>query len=584
MTIDNLSNELLLQIFEYIHSENYHQRDLCACLRVSQRWHHLALPIVWRNLHLDSNWQMLYNDRKGQSRNWVRDGYYPHNKCNTFCVTPLHLEQFSRCLELHESRLLDPLQWCRTLSLRFETFDERVTPENAMEIITILFRARNIGQLKIGLHIDEPEPESFDAFSLAWGLITRDLSYRKRLVLELVLQFSNYDLLPYNYPFVRLREILTSLTVATIRPLMDCLPPGELSQFKHLESLKVMQLGLHSIYSSSENYLFWKEVENLPLKFLEVTSPCPALKWNWHDERANLPTSIRILNVNYKEFDFFLRNPMDFVRQLPNLRSLRLISFYEIGQTHVEPADDPEFDRFPNESPHCFLCQSHVSTIYQLRDLNLSIKCGDATFRALILATPLLENLGISSRLTNDAVVFIVSHCKSLKEVAFVRDDVDYDDIEWDIGCDLEKKKVNCSGLVFFCKMKTLTKLFVNTIEWEPVQRVLEHWVMHLPLLKRVYCYHYSITTGHDFREPVRQGKEGSITMDDFLAEYGETKFCCLEEEARGISFPETPKWTHANTGEMTDWIIRSVKYDEDRREDYLDMEVLRSDLVNDSD
>lgn len=577
MTIDNLSNELLLEIFEYLHTENSHQRDLCACLCVSPRWHHLALPIVWRNLHLDSNWQMLYNGRKGQDGNRVTDGSYPDNKCNPFRVTPLHLEQFSRCLELHQSRLLDPLQWCRTLSLRFETFDGRVTTENALEIITILFRTRNIGQLMICLHIDDPEP--CDAFSLVWGLITRDLSYRKQLKLELVLEFSNDELLPYNYPFVRLREILTSLTVETIWPLLDCLPPGELSQFKHLESLKVLPFELNNTYSSRENYLFWKEVENLPLKFLEVTSPCPALKW-YHYGRPNLPTSIRILNVNYNELDFFLRNPMDFVRQLPNLRSLRLTSFYELGGSDAEPADDPEIDHFPDGSPRCFLCQSHVSTIYQLRDLNLSIKCGDATFRALILATPLLESLAIYNRVTNDDVVFIVTHCKSLKEVGFECEDVEYDGIECD---DIKKIKLNCSGFVFFCKMKTLTKIFLNTYQWHSVQRVLEHWVMHLPLLKRAYCGRY-ISTGYGFHDLVHQWKGGSITMGDFLAEYGETKLCCLEEEARGISFPETPKWTHANTGEMADWIRRSVKYDEDRRENYLDMEVLRSDLMNDRD
>ena len=583
MTIDNLSNELLLQIFEYLHSENDHQRDLCACLRVSPRWHHLALPIVWRNLHLDSNWQILRHDRKGQGgegqgRNRFRDGFYPYYyKYDHSRVTPLHLEQFSRCLELHESKRLDPLQWCRTLSMRFKIFDEQLTPENAAEIITILFRARNIGQLKICLHIDDPGP--FDALSLAWGLITRDLSYRKQLELELVLEFSNDELLPYNYPFVRIREILTSLTVESIRPLLRCLPPGELSQFKHLESLKVFPLDVNNVYSSRENYLFWKEVEKLPLKFLEVTSPCPALKWN-HDERPNLPTSIRTLNINYNELEIFLRNPMNFVRHLPNLRSFRLTSFYQLVDGDAEPADDQEIDHFPNESPHCFLCQSHVSTIYQLRDLDLSIKCSDATFRALILATPLLENLTVSYRITNDDVVFIASHCKSLKEFDFECEDSEYVDPQSD---HVDKIKVNNSGLVFFCKTKTITKIFLHSYKLELLRRVLEHWVMHLPLLKGVYCARY-IEPGDDFLDPVHQGKGGSITMGDILAEYGETKFCCLEEEARGISLPEKPKWTNANSGEMADWIRRSVKHDEDRGEDYLDVEVLRSDLMNDSD
>src|SRR5271154_3259289 len=138
--IDSLSNELLLEIFEYVYSPNHLQRTLCSCLRVSRRWHDLALPIVWKTLHLDLNWRKLHEINRNNRRFPTR---------THFPVTPLPLNKFCRSLELWEQKSLDPLQWCRHLSLCVESVDVSIVrTASTAELISILLRCNNLRRVQ----------------------------------------------------------------------------------------------------------------------------------------------------------------------------------------------------------------------------------------------------------------------------------------------------------------------------------------------------------------------------------------------------------------------------------------------------
>src|SRR5271154_5217069 len=367
-TIDSLSNELLLHIFEYVYSPNDLQRNLCSCLRVSRRWHDLALPIVWKALHLDINWQNLYEI----NRNIRRFPTVTH-----FPVTPLPLDKFCQSLELLEQKSLDPLQWCRYLSLSVNRVDvSTARTASTAELISILLRCNNLRRVQIYLKFNNENDVT--SFRLMWGLIVRHLS-RHQLNLQLTFAVETVtELSRYDYPFDSLCENLPSLDITTARPLADCIPRGELSRFAHLESLRIHPANIEADpYTSSENSLFWNEVRRLQLKHLDFVSGYPALTWNGHD-CAILPTSLLTLRIAFYENEDCSQTLMMVLRQLPNLEMLSLNPLYDPDEDPPgEPANAPEF--YPLWD--CQLCQRDVLTTYHLTTLNMGIECPSPAFK-----------------------------------------------------------------------------------------------------------------------------------------------------------------------------------------------------------
>src|SRR5271154_1212266 len=149
-SIDELSNELLVHVFKYLHSSHSTQTNLLSCLLVTRRWHHLALPIVWSTLHLDFDWKRLYESRKV-----LRELGEPGCGYNRLLVLPTRLDEFFRSLDLQERKSLDPIEWCTTLTFCITGIDHSVDTTSAAEIISTILRCNNVRDLHISLDLRE---------------------------------------------------------------------------------------------------------------------------------------------------------------------------------------------------------------------------------------------------------------------------------------------------------------------------------------------------------------------------------------------------------------------------------------------
>ena len=172
-TIDSLSNELLLQLFQYLDFIN-HERDVYSCMLVSRRWYDLALPIVWGTLHFDFDWKTSYYIRKEGIKPTIR-WHLPGHAMDFTRRIPLHLDQFRSSLERQEKKsVLHPLEWCRFLTLEVDTATLDFGATSTAEIVFILLRCNRIRNADIYLRLRDEN--TLPAFQFIWGLISRYLS------------------------------------------------------------------------------------------------------------------------------------------------------------------------------------------------------------------------------------------------------------------------------------------------------------------------------------------------------------------------------------------------------------------------
>ena len=545
-SIDKLPNELLAHVFEYLHSPVFPQTDLFPCLLVTRRWHDLALPIVWSTLHLDFNWKQLcqpYLKLHGRGER----GYV----VNSLSVVPLRFDEFCRSLELQERKYLNPLQWCKTLTLGV---NYRVDTASTAGIISTILRCNNVRDLQISLGLHETE--TLLAFRLTWGLIVRHFSRQQlsiRLDLSIDGRFSQYD-----SPIAGLQENVTRLNIYTNRNLTDCISPGDLLQFERLAELNVFSF-YTGMYTTIESAQFWDEVENLPLKHFRIRSNCPPLIWN--NGQASLPTSLQSLRIHLREHDHVLPDPSYFVRQLPNIRSLDLGSRPSQEDQFLDPDGGAELSPVPDSQRPCRLCQPlpHASTTHPLRILKLSLPCTSKSVQKIIAAAPLIEEIEFPTMSTNDDIVYLVSRCKNLKKVQ----------LNGGMSC-------NDLGLLFLCKAKTLIEIEIWSTKCHP--SVVEQWAIHLPKLQRVGCKaEFPVVWAEKGWEPIQ--------MDKFRAGYGTSEFCCLEEEIKDLLLIDTmERWSAENSEVMKEWLAKFVRGHGPPYRGYLDMMAMRSDLMSSRD
>src|SRR5277367_248736 len=294
-SIDNLANETLIQVFEYLHSPVFPQGDLFSCLLVTRRWHALVSPIAWQTLHLDFNWK-LYNGRTFHDEGEDVNPASIRVATNGLSVKPINFDQFWQSLKLFEQKSLNPLQWCRNLTLCIESGHvSNARTASTAELVSILLRCNELRQVQIYVKFKNAIDHDLWEFRLTWVQVVRHLSKQKQVSVQLKFE-TEAKLARYDYPFDDLRECLTSLIIRTKEPLADVIPCGQLSQFQRLKVLRLIPDNPDNPYSSSDKSLFWSEVEKLPLKELEFTTRYPAFKWNFN-QHAAFPTSIRTLRV-----------------------------------------------------------------------------------------------------------------------------------------------------------------------------------------------------------------------------------------------------------------------------------------------
>jgi hypothetical protein len=199
--------------------------------------------------------------------------------------------------------------------------------------------------------------------------------------------------------------------------------------------------------------------------------------------------------------------------------------------------------------------------VYPLRTLELSVACITEGFRAAILASPLLCSIKFPPRSTNDDILFVVSWCSALESVAFAKADQPF---------------INSHGLIFLCKAKQLDTISVDGLQWHHVEGILEHLAMQLPCLERITC-------DGDAKEFILKDTERweQIKLDSFVAGYGSSHFCCLEEEAMDIGLQDNPKLSPENSVNLKTWLCSYWKEEEGYSE-YLDVVAMREALMSD--
>ena len=102
---------------------------------------------------------------------------------------------------------------------------------------------------------------------------------------------------------------------------------------------------------------------------------------------------------------------------------------------------------------------------------------------------------------------------------------------------------------------------------------------MQLPCLDRI------IRDGDALKEFILKDTERweQVKLDSFVAGYGSSQFCCLEEEAKDIVLQDNSKWGPENSAlYLKTWICGYLKYDQESSYEYLDMLAMREALMSD--
>jgi len=479
----------------------------------------------------------------------------------------MHLQQLCRSLKLLEQKSIHPLRWCRNMSLCVTELDEPLAhTAGTSDLLSIFFACNNLRDVE--LYVRFREDSKLGDFRPVWGLMLGHLSKQRNLRVDLTLD-TEPALAAYDYPFDDLHSSLVRLTIITARSLTECIPRGELSKFEHLESLRIHP-DSGDAYTAAENSLCWKEIGQVQLKHLNFFSRRPALKWDNH-ESAILPSTLETIHISCRDYDGIDTNPIELLKQKPDLRSLSLTPLYDRTFANENERDNYERVRFPLPSPSCQLCRQQISATYCLTRLVLEINCPSAAFREIVSGCPMIEDLVMPSCLENDDLLCLVSKCKLLRELDFSCWEAPYENCLY-----------TAHGLAFLCEAKQLTHVSTNCLPLERIMPVLEHWAVNLAALKWLYvggfCY---CQTLEDRIKSCKDKSWEALTRNNHLNGYGTTAFCCLEEEARAINLPNVPRWSSERRAEMVDWISGFVG--RRGRREFIDMAAMRSDLMDDN-
>jgi hypothetical protein len=91
------------------------------------------------------------------------------------------------------------------------------------------------------------------------------------------------------------------------------------------------------------------------------------------------------------------------------------------------------------------------------------------------------------------------------------------------------------------------------------------------------------ITRDGDLKEFILKDTERwkQVKLDSFVAGYGPSQFCCLEEEAKDIVLKDNPKLSPENSVNLKTWLC-SYWEEEEGYLEYLDVVAMREALMSD--
>ena len=488
--IDTLSNELLLEIFRYLHLPQliYRQRHLFNCILVNRRWHDLAFPLLWRSLHLDLHWPTFNTDEPLEDQDDL-DELFDHpvgiRDRNELGVRPLHLEWVLRCIKRRQFHLdpprVSPYSFCRYLSIcaRDHTWSDLVPYDLESEILDvaqIVLACNKLKDVDIFLRASQvPAPE----FLMLWELVSRHLSKQPLSTFALNIDSLTLpDISPcfgFGAAFISFSTIchqVTHLSLTQRIRVLDLVFEGGLSNFKNLKSLEFfVEHGRGELdgisepvtflqpFSAGENEAFWKSIKKLPLEHIAFRNLFPALAWD--RTTAQLPPTLRnvVLNLPTRSDPTLMLIPL---RQLSDLTSLTVTNW------QILPPFMP--DRLPRHAPILPLGDLETFACKQFRSLHIDYRCPHGLLEKVAQQCPRLQEITFPWNTLDADILFIAKNCIDLKHVGL-------------------KTPVSSVGLINLCDATNLVSIALLR---DAMRNFNEHvatmWALILPELKRIIC------------------------------------------------------------------------------------------------
>jgi hypothetical protein len=298
-SVDDLSNEVLLLIFEELPRSFHSNTDLVSCVFVSKRWHALAITILWRTISVDS---LLL----GRHRS-------PESECTHYPPCPIMRTPFDGMEDLHPDHLAKA-ELCRNLCIR-------LGGDVLLDVQSFVLACKNLQSISMCVLSNASQE-----FQHAWKEITQHIAKLPTDHLETHLYMEQHlgdsILLDFNNTDPCLLRRLTSLKIHDEEVRL-----GELTTLlSHSINLKSFRYQFDNCYlrddwpvnvtPALERQHFWEVVQSLELEILSF--PVPWVSPYWEGGSATLPRSLREVSVVVPNFSTF--DPSIILQQLDKLR------------------------------------------------------------------------------------------------------------------------------------------------------------------------------------------------------------------------------------------------------------------------
>src|SRR5436190_12893282 len=265
--IEHLSNELLLEIFQYLHLPRLlrRQRYLFSCILVNRRWHDLALPLLWRSIHLDLFWYNFTEIGLFDADGGLYDYPIRMRDRNELGVRPVQPELLTRSLQRQQFKvhpLKNALSFCRYISIcaRDNTWSDNLTFDiqlDTLDVMSVVLACNNLRDVDIYLRTSqEPTYE----FRRMWAKIAEHLANLSLSTFSLHIDSLSFPLIPAAFGFdgspISFNLIADQITHLSLTQRMQVLTPvfeGGLKCFRNLVSLEFLLETGRGAYGSEDD-------------------------------------------------------------------------------------------------------------------------------------------------------------------------------------------------------------------------------------------------------------------------------------------------------------------------------------------
>jgi hypothetical protein len=429
--------ETLASIFELLYFPNISSPgDLHSCALVNRHWHNVAMPILWRTLHLDVDGKEVkdvlrdptrtgYKSIRGDEEIWSDWDQWldygntasPTTDCwgdnlprppyaNMLGVRPHNLDLLFRsaqCLSRQNRPFWmtynSPFQLCRKITISF--VDDLNSAENKNRIIFILSSCTKLLDFDMFLHLQKaPTPYERNA----WTILACRLSSQPLRTLRIRLKWAKLELLPIflnpsettNQPglsFDILRNRLTHLSLELDHPDVVIPPEANFSNFERLKFFAVYQCP--DYYSA--------KLPSKTIKRLLQSVQVEEMGFSWPLNIMTLPLTLTKLSIVTSMNGFHL---IPILKQLVNLEIFKS----KDAQHYWDNSD--EVQRIQNQS-----VEHEVIGCRRLRVLHFDGDIPKFFFQVVTSQCPLLSDINLTALVPEAEMCVGIDQCKALHSI-----------------------------------------------------------------------------------------------------------------------------------------------------------------------